>query len=220
MIPHNNRDDDPRFYARYPHPILARHVAQDGPLKTFRSLAWPTWGLVYHLAQSVIPSRGDQCNFAEIGVDTGLTTIVLAQALIDANVRGVVYAFDNNDAALGVAQAHAQEAGTASRTVHVAGDFGLQSVLPADLYFALVDFTKDVTLNAVAIMHCWHALSPGGLLMIDNVWCRGVHEAVTGFERIVGRPCIWLPHASWGLWPPPEGPRGGTPGMAMMQKDV
>lgn len=212
------RDDDPRWYARFPHPHLAEYLAREGPETTFRSLGWPGWGLLYHVAVAFL--RPDEDNsIVELGTDVGLSTIVLTQALVDftAPVAGGVYSFEADPERAAEARRRIERAGLAGRAMVFGEPFGADAWIPSGIAFAFIDFTKNEALNRIALDRCYAALRPGGALLFDNSETRGV-AAVIAEAEARGLTVVHLPHASWGFWPPPESDRGGTPGMALIVK--
>lgn len=216
--PFNCRTDDPRWFSRYPHPHLAEYLAAEGKERTFRSLGWPGWGLLYHVAVSfILPDEGNI--FVEIGTDVGLSTIVLAQALDDfvAPTCGQVFSYESDPVSADEARRRIERAGLEGRAGVLTGAFGAETWLPDTIGFAFIDFSKGYDLNRLALDRCYEALRPGGAILFDNSETLGLAAVLAEAER-EGKTVIHFPHASWGFWPPPTADRGGTPGMAMVQK--
>lgn len=206
------RNDDPCWFLRYPHPALANAVAQEGPSVAFRSLGWPTWGLLYHLVLAAC--RPDEHNnLVEIGTDTGLSTVVLAQMLMDWRLTGRVYTYEADDARRAGAAVRVEAAGLGDR-IELRGAF--DGVPPGAIRAAFIDFSKGGAENIAALHACWKVLVPGGLIVFDNAWSPGVRAAVDVARYELAADVLDLPHASWGFWPP--APRGGAPGWAVVQK--
>ena len=85
-IPVSCRWDSPAWFHRMPDPHLASAVSAN---MVAGSVGWPTWGLLYHLIiSSMVP--GVEHAIVEIGGENGLTTVVLARALVDLGVNGRV----------------------------------------------------------------------------------------------------------------------------------
>lgn len=214
--PFNCRTDDPRWFSRYPHPHLAEYLAAEGKERTFRSLGWPGWGLLYHVAVSFALPDEDNV-ILEIGTNLGMSSIVLAQALVDYDLRGCVETFEADAEFAEEARRRIDRAGLSSRVNVVAEPFSASLPLPSPVSFAFIDFSKGHDLNRLALDRCYEALRPGGAILFDNSETLGLAAVLAEAER-EGKTVIHFPHASWGFWPPPTADRGGTPGMAMVQK--
>lgn len=218
MRPYNCRDDDPRWFPRFPHPHLAEYLAQEGPERTFRSLGWPGWGLLYHMSLGfLIPDEENRV--VEIGTNLGMSSIVLGQAMVDFNIRGTVVTYEADADFAKEAERRIARAGLADRVFVRAEPFSASTSLVGQLAFAFVDFTKNAELNKLALSRCLEVLRPGGAVMFDNSETLGVAAALKDAEaEAQSLSVVHLPHASWGFWPPPQADRGGTPGMALVQR--
>lgn len=214
--PHNCRDDHPRWFSRYPHPHLCEYLAAEGPERTFRSLGWPGWGLLYQVALAFLVP-GEENLVVEIGTNLGMSTIVLGQALVDFGLSGHVITYEADADFAAEAERRIARAGLAERVTVCAEPFSESTALVGPLTFAFVDFTKNADLNRLALTRCMEALRPGGAVLFDNSETLGVAAALADAEA-QDLSVVHLPHASWGFWPPPQGDRGGTPGMALVQK--
>ena len=209
LIPHSCRDDDPRWVPRYPHPAL---VEADFASMEFRSLGWPGWGLLYHLALAAC--RPDQDNIlVEVGTDVGWSTLVLAAVLEDFALPGEVWTYEIDPERRERAEARIAAAGLAHR-VYIHGDFLAASPKPLEVVFGFIDFAKDALPNRTVLTLLLDRLRPGGTILIDNSWCLGVRAALDDLSPRYA--VVDLPHASWGFWPQRE--RGGTPGMSLVQE--
>src|SRR3990167_8655576 len=120
--PFSCRDDDPRWFSRYPHPDLARYIEQEGRERTFRSLGWPSWGLLYHLALAFLLPEQDN-TIVEVGTNLGLSSIVLAQALVDFQIAGTVHTYENDPTFAEEAERRVNAAQLAGRVVIYGGPF-------------------------------------------------------------------------------------------------
>src|SRR5215510_10039359 len=83
------------------------------------TIGYPGWGLVYHVLLSHL--TWDRSNIiVETGTNWGASTIVLAQALIDAKVEGHVHTLEIEPQFAQAARANLERAGVAERvTIHL-----------------------------------------------------------------------------------------------------
>src|SRR5204862_4360490 len=58
------------------------------------SIGYPAWNLLYYALLCSLPPRDDEYVVVETGTNRGFSTIVLAQALKDASVAGIVRTVD------------------------------------------------------------------------------------------------------------------------------
>ena len=78
------------------------------------TIGYPGWGLIYHLLLSHL-DRGREEILIETGTNFGCTTIILAQALIDAGCQGKVITIELDERNVKVAKRNFEEAGVNSR---------------------------------------------------------------------------------------------------------
>lgn len=210
LTPCSCRDDDPRWAPRYPHPALAD---ADVASEEFRSLGWPGWGLLYHVALTAC-RPGETNILVEIGTDVGWSTLVLAAALEDFALPGDVWTYEAIPDRRAAAEARIVAAGLGGRVrFHGAFDAALNPV-PKEIAFGFVDFAKDEAVNTEALQCLLTRLRPGGSILVDNSGCLGIRAALDNLDPI-RYAAIDFPHASWGFWP--QRAQGGTPGMTLVQ---
>lgn len=89
--------------------------------KSGATIGYPGWGLIYHLLLSHLDRSREEI-IIETGTNWGCTTIVLAQALIDAGCKGRVITFELDPDNAARASANLQAASVADRVELHLGD--------------------------------------------------------------------------------------------------
>lgn len=188
--------------------------------KTGASIGYPGWGLVYHLLLSHLDRNREEI-IVETGTNWGSTTIVLAQALIDAGCRGKVITFELEPENVDKARQNLSAAEVADRVEIVVGDS--RQNLPAaleerlalgSLRFALLDASHlemDVLAEFESVLPY---LTRDALVVFDNTYClaegnedRRVNGALKQFPDRYGGNLVNLEFVSW-----------YTPGLAIWQR--
>lgn len=181
------------------------------------TIGFPGWGLLYHLLLSHLDRSREEI-IIETGTNWGCTTIVLAQALIDAGCRGKVISVELSEENLARAQENVASAGVADRVVLCHGNS--HDVLP-DLVaglegcrFAFLDAShryEDVLFEFRCVLP---KLASDALVVFDNTYCigePGEEQWVNGALKTIVEEhqgsLINLEFVSW-----------FTPGLAIWQK--
>lgn len=185
--------------------------------KSGATIGYPGCGLIYHLLLSHLDRNREEI-IIETGTNWGCTTIVLAQALIDAGCRGRVLTFELDPDNASRAQANLTAANVANRVELHLGDS--RQALPKAL--------EDISGIRIAFLdasHLYHdikqefeivlpKLSDDALVIFDNTYCiadEGEDPRVNGFLRdmpaLYGGNLINMEFVSW-----------YTPGLAIWQK--
>ena len=103
---------------------------EDAKKKTGATIGYPGWGLIYHLLLSHLDRKRSEV-IVETGTNWGCTTIMLAQALIDAGCQGRVVSFELNQENVERARTNLRGAGVAERVELHLGDS--RKILPIAL---------------------------------------------------------------------------------------
>lgn len=181
------------------------------------SIGYPGWGLLYHILLSHL-DRGREEILIETGTNQGATTIVLAQALIDAGCAGRVLTFELEESNADIAENNYALAGVSSRIVMHRGD--VRKTFPSaiagvsGLRFAFLDAShleKDVIFEFTTLLP---HLADDGLVVFDNTYCiangnedQRVNGALKKIQSEYGGNLINFENVSW-----------FTPGLAIWQK--
>ena len=187
--------------------------------KSGATIGYPGWGLIYHLLLSHLDRSREEI-IIETGTNWGCTTIVLAQALIDAGCRGRVITFELDAANAERAKANWQAAGVADRLELHLGDSreNLPKALAgsSDIRFAFLDAShlyNDVKQEFDIVLP---KLADDALVIFDNTYRiadEGEDQRVNGFLRampaLYGGNLINMEFVSW-----------YTPGLAIWQKQA
>ncbi len=195
-----------------PNPLLARldmnsPTRQEWVKTTGLSPGHPSWGLLYHLLLTTL--HPDRFNYiVETGTNWGLSTIVLAQALIDSRRAGEVATIELDPANLDKARAHFAEAGVAGHVTAFLGDSA--KLLPEvaerhpTIRVAYLDGNHEMehVLKEFATVH--PRMEPDGLVILDNTYLiadAGEDQRVFGALEVIrnqyGGQLINLPYTSW-----------------------
>jgi predicted O-methyltransferase YrrM len=185
--------------------------------RTGASIGYPGWGLIYYILLAHL-DRSRHEVIVETGTNWGCTTIVLAQALIDARCQGRVITFELEPENAARANANLQAAGVADRVDLHLGDS--RELLPRALEkengirVALLDASHlydDVKREFEAVLP---KLSDDALVIFDNTYRiaeDGEDPRVNGFLRDMqgwyGGNLINFEFVSW-----------FTPGLVVWQK--
>lgn len=220
---------DPRFYRMYdydrallPNPRLRELEAGVRDLEQARersgaSIGYPGWGLIYQLALcSLDPDRHN--TVIETGTNHGCSSIVLAQALADRGVGGVLHTIEIDADVADIARANIRAAGLEGVVrQHVGASIEvLPALLPeiaqVDLAFLDGSHAEADALGEFELV--LPKLAPGALVIFDNTYAIAEpHEDQRVFgalNRILARGeghLINLPYVSW-----------YTPGVAIWQR--
>jgi len=185
--------------------------------KSGATIGYPGWGLIYHLMLSHLDRRREEI-IIETSTNWGCTTIVLAQALIDAGCLGRVITFELDPANAERAKANWQAAGVTDRIELHMGDS--RQTLPkalagwSGIRIAFLDAShlyNDVKLEFDIVLP---KLAEDALVILDNTYRiadEGEDQRVNGFLRdmpaLYGGNLINMEFVSW-----------YTPGLAIWQK--
>lgn len=181
------------------------------------TIGYPGWGLLYHLLLSHL-DRSRSETIIETGSNQGCTTIVLAQALVDARCDGEVMTFELDPGNLAKARANVAAAGIADRVRFCEGDtratLGPALAGRAGIRFAFLDASHlfdDVLLEFETVLP---HLSEDALVVLDNTYAiaeAGEDPRVNGALAVIpqrhGGNLINLEFVSW-----------FTPGLAIWQR--
>jgi predicted O-methyltransferase YrrM len=208
--------------ARLPNAHLAsleRGVSciEDARPRTGATIGYPGWGFIYHLLLSHLDRNRNEV-LIETGTNEGCTTIILAQALIDAGVRGSVHTFELEETNIAKARQNLELGGVAERvTLHqgsVHDTFGPALKDLGKVRFAFLDashLVKDVMFEFETLLPY---LTPDAIVLFDNTYRiaephedQRVNGALGMILETHGGNLINLEHVSW-----------FTPGLAMWQR--
>jgi predicted O-methyltransferase YrrM len=185
--------------------------------KSGATIGYPGWGFIYHLLLSHLDRKRSEV-ILETGTNWGCTTIVLAQALIDAGCHGRVITFELDPNNAKKARDNLTAAGVADRVEHHLGDSRqmLLKVLESinSIRAAFLDAShlyEDVKREFELI---FAKLADDAMVIFDNTYCiadTGEDQRVNGFLREIqgqyGGNLINMEFVSW-----------YTPGLALWQK--
>ena len=185
--------------------------------RTGASIGYPGWGLLYHILLSHLDRDREEI-LIETGTNQGVTTIILAQALIDAGCAGRVLTFELEDANADIAEKNYASAGVSTRVVMHRGD--VKKTFPPALVgvvgvrFAFLDashFVDDVLFEFKTLLP---HLADDALVLFDNTYCiatknedQRVNGALKKLKSEYGGNLVNFENVSW-----------FTPGLAIWQK--
>jgi predicted O-methyltransferase YrrM len=182
--------------------------------RTGLSLGYPAWNLLYYTLLCSLPPSDPVV--VETGTNQGFSTIVMAQALIDAGAGGVVRTVDVDPAVVEAARANAERAGVAGRIrFHVGDSRDYLAGLAGEVDH--VDFAfLDGDHRAEAVVAEFERLLPlvtarGGKVYFDNTSRGGVARALERIRAAHGGNLIEFPNCSWAppgnaIWQPHPAP--------------
>jgi predicted O-methyltransferase YrrM len=208
--------------ARLPNAYLASldesvRTIEEARKRTGLTIGYPGWGLIYHILLSHL-DRSRKEVIVETGANWGCTTIVLAQALIDAGCDGRVITFELSPENAERATANLDAAGVTDRVELYIGDS--HELLPKvlknenEIRFAFLDAShlyEDIKQEFEMVLP---SLTDDALVIFDNTYRiadDGEDQRVNGFLRDIqkryGGNLINMEFVSW-----------FTPGLAVWQK--
>lgn len=185
------------------------------------SIGQPGWGLIYYLVQASHRENGSG-TIVETGSNLGASTVLLAQALLDARVRKPrVISFEIDEKNIEIAKKTARKSGLSKLIDFIPGD--TRTSLGARLSKESTDFTirfafLDASHLEKDVRHEFETILPylasDALVVFDNTYpINEEHEEprVASFINSIvdkyGGAVIELPFVSW-----------FTPGLAVWQK--
>lgn len=181
------------------------------------TIGYPGWGLIYHILLCHL-DRGRHEIIVETGTNWGCTTIVLAQALVDAGCEGRVVTFELDPENAKVARRNIQAAGLEDRVELHVGDSRelIGTVLQAEnnLRFVFLDASHlyDDVMTEFELLK--KKLAPDALVLFDNTYRIAddnenprVNGALRTIQKRYGGNLINVEFVSW-----------FTPGLAMWQR--
>lgn len=190
---------------------------EEAQLLTGYTIGYPGWGVIYHVLLAHLDRNREEI-IVETGTNQGCTTIILAQALVDAGCAGRVLTFELDEANLAKAKANIEAAGLSDRVQFVQGDS--RATLPkalsgvGEVRFAFLDASHlhdDVMAEFQTVLP---KLSPDALVLFDNTYAiaephedQRVNGALKTVVAEFGGNLINLEFASW-----------YTPGLALWQR--
>lgn len=190
---------------------------EEARTKTGATIGYPGWGLLYHLLLSHLDRERTEV-IVETGTNWGCTTIILAQALVDAGCAGHVVTFEIDQGNATKARENLTSAGLAERVELHVGDSHvlLPKVLEEEhiLRVAFLDASHlydDVLFEFETILP---RLADDAVVMFDNTYRiaeEGEDSRVNGALKTIqerhGGNLINLEFVSW-----------YTPGLAIWQR--
>lgn len=188
----------------------ASHDLRSAVANTGLSLGYPAWNLLYYTLLCSLPSS--EAVVVETGTNQGFSTIVLAQALIDAGTEGVVRTVDIDAEVVELAKRHAERAAVAERIrFHVGDSRDFLTGLAGEVDH--VDFAfLDGDHRAEAVVAEFERLHPlvtacDGKIYFDNTGSGGVAEALRHIHATWGGNLVEFPSCSWAppgnaIWQP------------------
>lgn len=219
---------EPKFFRRYDYDrglLPNAHLRQlddvtnlaEAKESTGWSIGYPGWGLLYYLVMTSLDHEENNI-ILETGTNKGSSTIMLAQALVDAGVQGHVHTFEIDQDFHDDATKNINEAGLSNVVTQYLGD--AKSLVPRELAsidqvrVAFLDgahFVVDVLEEFAAVQA---KLARNGLVIFDNTYLiadadedQRVHGALAQIVSEYGGNLINFPSVSW-----------YTPGVAIWQR--
>ncbi|MEQ9434994.1 class I SAM-dependent methyltransferase [Hyphomonas sp.] len=185
--------------------------------RTGATIGYPGWGFIYHLLLSHL-DRNRTENLIETGTNEGCTTIILAQALADAGVKGQVHTFELEATNVAKAKHNLESGGLADRVILHQGSvhdtFGPALKEVGKVRFAFLDASHLVRDVMFEFETLFPYLTPDAIVLFDNTYKIAEPEEdqrVNGALRVIlekhGGNLINLENVSW-----------FTPGLAIWQK--
>lgn len=219
----------PKFFRRYGYDtrrLPNAHLAsleegvknlEEARQRTGMTIGYPGWSLLYDLLTTTL-EPGEDNPIVETGTNWGCSTIILAQALVDAGVSGSVTTVEIDPQNFDRAKENLEAAGLTSRVRQVLGDAKI--VLRegiSDLPFVRFAFLDGCHLHTDVVEEFASVeprLAPGALVVFDNTYQiaePGEDQRVNGALKTIqarwGGNVINLPSVSW-----------YTPGVAVWQR--
>jgi predicted O-methyltransferase YrrM len=188
----------------------ASHGLRSAVARTGLSLGYPAWNLLYYALLCSLPSSDPVV--VETGTNLGFSTIVLAQALLDAGTGGVVHTVDIDPEVVELAKRHAAQAGVARPIrFHLGDSRDFLARLAGEVDH--VDFAfLDSDHHAEAVVAEFERLYPlvaacHGKVYFDNTSRGGVAKALRHIHATYGGNLIEFPYCSWAppgntIWQP------------------
>ena len=174
---------------------LASAVALSG-----LSIGYPAWNLLYYTLLCSLTCAGPVV--VETGTNHGFSTLVMAQALVDAGLGGAVRTVDVDPGVVEVARRHAERAGLAGRIRFAVGDsLAFLERLAGDVDrvdFAFLDADHDAGRVAAEFARIQPLVAAcAGKVYFDNTSSGGVAEALRRIRARYGGSLVEFANCSW-----------------------
>jgi len=184
---------------------------------TGATIGYPGWGLIYYLLLSHLDQNRTEI-IIETGTNYGCTTIILAQAMVDAGCKGRVVSFENDPKNVNIAARNISMAGLSDRVEIIVGDSRsiLRQVLKYEngirsVFLDASHLYNDVLKEFESLLP---KLSSDAIVIFDNTYKiadDGEDTRVNGALKTIkvkyGGNLINLEHVSW-----------YTPGLSIWQR--
>lgn len=188
----------------------ACHDLPSAVAATGLSIGYPAWNLLYFALLCGVARDGPVV--VETGTNHGFSTIVLAQALLDAGRGGVVHTVEADADAVAVARGHAARAGVADVVRFATGDSAAflsrlgGEVDGVDFAFLDADHSCEGVLAEFALVHPL-VVAAGGKVYFDNSGGGGVARALRRIRSEFGGSVVEFANCSWSppgnaIWSP------------------
>ncbi len=167
------------------------------------TMGYPAWNLLYYAALcSLVPQDGRDSLVVETGTNRGLSTIVLAQAMVDAGVPGLVHTVDIDADLVEVAKQNVARAGLTERVRFSTGDsldFLHRFTESNDrVDFAFLDGShEDEHVRAEFELLFPAVVAARGLVYFDNTTAGGVRHALRYIRHAYPGNLIEFGNCSW-----------------------
>lgn len=208
--------------SRLPNPHLAAlekgvTTIEQARERTGATIGYPGWGVIYHVLLAHLDRSREEI-IVETGTNWGCTTIVLAQALLDAGCQGRVFTFELDPENARIARGNMAAAGLQDLVeIHVGDSRSLMAEALrgiSGIRFAFLDAShlyEDVLREFEAVLPL---LSEDALVLFDNTYRiaqtkedQRVNGALRNIVQRIGGNLINLEFVSW-----------YTPGLALWQR--
>lgn len=188
------------------------HNIEDARRTTGLSLGYPAWNLIYYALMCGLRTTREDVIVVETGTNRGITTIMLAQALMDAKVKGRVYTVDIDPAAVALARENLGKAGLQEWVeLNTCDSISFLKRLMKELPhidFAFLDgcHTYPAVMAEFALVYP-KVLARGGMVFFDNTCLFDLRRALRSIQRVYGGNLVEFDHCSWGppgnvIWQP------------------
>jgi predicted O-methyltransferase YrrM len=168
------------------------------------SLGYPAWNLLYYSVLCGLRNREREIIVVETGTNRASSAIILAQALLDANVKGRVYTIDIDPDAVELARKNIKRAGVEGFIELNIGD-SIDYLKRKVREWPYIDFAfLDAGHSYRSVMGEFALIYPKivtckGMVYFDNTRYRPIQRALKSIQRLYGGNIIQFDNCSWGL---------------------
>ncbi len=178
------------------------HDLETALQKTGLTVGYPAWNLLYYSLLSHLNVCNRRTLIVETGTNWGFSTIILAQALKDSGLEGLVWTVDIDQRVIETAKDNLKKAGLLEKVVFNCGDSltELKKLVKKEKFidFAFLDGNHDTpyVVEDFSIVYS-RVVAAQGKIYLDNTQTPSVSKGIKSLKKSYGGNWIEFKNCSW-----------------------